>query len=820
MADLPVSPNSDYNPEMGNLMDEGGAIGAQYSPTRGYSNIGLLRSNLEKIENQSIEIIDICETTLRKMSLDLSRNEDLISAQEVEWPSELGAARDFLTYDQYRALSKSKTRGANFLRQAYEYYLRGPAGTVAIDVLGMSNIIKSEAVAIGSFLDKYLGEIDDSSEYRVLEFFQDWTEIALRFTGSFRSFIEEEGKGQSTLSGEEIDRLSKNDAAHYQHLFQVKVNTINGEVVQVYEDLNREYSDYSPVFYDQFLGPALKYQVTTGRHMNKTNVAGFLQGQSVSAKASFGGHFSSVLADQMRRNNLFEKKVTDLSVRLVLREQYRSSIKSLESKGRKIKTSFIDATLNDEEGQFFSEIVDKETTDNKFLSAHNYIPDRENDEAHPQYILKAGDTVSGDINLDTGVLVGGMEPGEHKHLGQDIDGTHQLDAAESILPETLVASLVKEELIDQPTSLRLVEEKICTNNGRPVINIKLGWEGADEEEYEVQIVALCDDEEDQAGCIEGHLFEYPAVTCDHSATDRIYLNNGFDPGSFVGGEPLVWETESPQYETRNSLVLPLDDEYFVVGLDFRNHFDFGLALGRRTGSGSEDLEWDEKDQLSLAVSNTLPQQAVAAVQVNTTEFLVGAHQLDAPAIFLVNRDLDDLELVTGAYLATWGDFTWSGGVHDIEMLEDRKFVVAFYTEDTGSGGGGGSGPPPYAAKLLVGELDFTPGSSFLSEMTVDLDDVLEFSSGFARVNYIQVIALTSTKIAVLWGEEEDGPTYDAGYYIQVLNVTGTTISNPDPEKSHKLVDWDVAQGRPQLKRINNSRFVVVYAESNTSSCEG
>lgn len=813
MADLPTNPGSDYNPELGNLIDEGGAIGGEYSVTRGYSNINLLRSNLEKIEAESVKIIDFCEVKLRKMSLDLSSSEDLLSAQEVEWPSELGAAKDFLTYDQYRALSKSKTRGANFLRQAYEYYLRGPAGTVAIDILGITNIIKSEAVAIGLFLDSYLGEIDDSSEYRVLELFQDWTEIALRFTGNFRSFVEEEGKGQSTLSGQEIDRLSKNDAAHYQHFFQVKVNTINGEAVQIHEDLGREYADYSPVFYDQFLGPALKYQVTTGRHMNKTNVSGFLEGQSASAKASFGGHFSSVLADQMRRNSLFEKKVTDFSVRIVLREQYRSSIKALESKGKKIKTSFVDAKLNDEEGQYFSEIVDKETNNNKFLSAHNYIPDRENDDAHPQYILKAGDTVSGDINLDTGVLVGGMEPGEHKHLGQEVDGTHQLDAELSIEPETLVTSLVKNETIDQPTSLRLVEEKICTNNGRPVINIKLGWEGADEEEYEVQIVALCDDEEDQAGCIEGHLFEYPEVTCDHSATERIYLNNGFDPGSFVGGDPLVWETESAQYETANSLIMPLDDEYFVVGMDYRNHFDFGLALCRRTGADGEDLEWEEKDQISVAVTNTDTQKAVSAIPVTRTQFLVGATQLNVPAIFLMNRDVDSLELVAGAYLSTWGTYSYNGGIHDIAMLSDRKFVTAFYTQDV-------SGTLPYTAKLVVGTLDFQSGTSFLNSVAVDLDDVMPFSSGRAAVNHIQVIALTDTKIVVLWSEEEDSPEYEAGYWIQVLNVTDTTISTPDTEKAYRLVDWDVAQGLPQLRKINNTRFVVVYAESDTSSCEG
>ena len=51
----------------------------------------------------------------------------------------------------------------------------------------------------------------------------------------------------------------------------------------------------------------------------------------------------------------------------------------------------------------------------------------EDDDAHPQYLLKAGDTLTGDILLGEGVTIDGIVPSTHTHT--EDDGTPHLTGA-------------------------------------------------------------------------------------------------------------------------------------------------------------------------------------------------------------------------------------------------------------------------------------------------------------------------------------------------------------------------------------------------------
>ncbi|PJF37946.1 MAG: hypothetical protein CUN55_19500, partial [Phototrophicales bacterium] len=64
---------------------------------------------------------------------------------------------------------------------------------------------------------------------------------------------------------------------------------------------------------------------------------------------------------------------------------------------------------------------------NPFVSSHDDLADAEKDDAHPQYLLKKGDTLTGDIALADGVKIGGVDIATHAHTGTD--GTAQIDGS-------------------------------------------------------------------------------------------------------------------------------------------------------------------------------------------------------------------------------------------------------------------------------------------------------------------------------------------------------------------------------------------------------
>lgn len=484
--------SKEYVPQVGNLSQ---SIRSTSSGTyKGYHDINLLRSLLEQIINDTSNIMNAAESKLEKLNLQVS-DASLQNAQKTEWPSDLGEPKDYVSFHQYQAFKQFDTRGSNFISKAYEDTVRGVAGNPALDVYIISGHIKDEALSIKGFLDDFIGSIDDTAEFRILEAFQDWAFMALKYARVFGSFIEARAEVQQAIPEAELEKLTQDQAKSFQVLFKTKVNGYNDEISKTLESLKTQFA-HTDDFFTKFLGPSLKFRLNFQGDLSKTQSTGFFGSQAQNASRQMQGNIEAAVTDLVRRNDFFGKRFNELETRLKARSSYVQFVKDLEPTGARLKNPFVDVQPDPEEKQAFKSLATQKVTEktqkNPFYSSHFDLADLDSVDAHPQYLLRSGGNLTGDITVDDGVKIDGVDIGEHRHKGKDVDGTHKIDGSD-IVSGTLTSDIVKtDEAVCTPKGLRLLTTKsTVVPPGVASVNAQIAWDTCNSGlMYELQIVPV------------------------------------------------------------------------------------------------------------------------------------------------------------------------------------------------------------------------------------------------------------------------------------------------------------------------------------------
>lgn len=504
MANPKDTPNSDFIAQPISVsgtgpidLDGWGAAGNGISVTEGYHNFEQLQSDLGTLQSETKNTMSWCDSKLSKYSLRVDVNSKLEEAQEAEWPAVLGEAKEYISWEQYKSLELNETRGALYIKKSYEDYMRGPAGCTCLDIYHICSLIHDEASHIKDFLDAYVGDINDSSEYRVLELFQDWAQFSIISARQFRSLYDAEATLVGQIPDKEISQLSEDQASQFQALFKGKVNAINIEIERFQQALKKDNADHSLVFFNNFLGPALKFRNKVGKDLVKSiPPEGFLSSEANGTLAAYDASFYASLTDMMRRNGIMQTKLNDLTARVSLRNQYNATIRQLENLGKSIKTPFTDVELPPEEIEHFSHLAEVKAaeTKNLYVSGHSSLEGTDDVLAHPQYLLKDGDNITGDITVDEGILIDGMNLKVHRHRGYAIDGSDKIHGSD-IVGASMSSDLVDTgENISPPTNLRILSQsRRVVPPGVTNISAMLAWDTLSPTLlYEVQVVAIDD----------------------------------------------------------------------------------------------------------------------------------------------------------------------------------------------------------------------------------------------------------------------------------------------------------------------------------------
>jgi hypothetical protein len=468
-----------------------------------YSNLALLRRNLDVLISETTDTVIESEKILKNFNLTISPDSELDKAQEAEWPAALGVPKDYVTYSQHKTMGLRSTRGSNFIRKEYNNSARGAWGTTAADVALIAENIKSEAIRINTFLDNYISEeSNDPSQQRTVELFQDWALKAIESSGQFRYLIAAKDKTPERYSQSELDQTTPAQAKNFQAILQVQLNEAASDIDKVQEELGKHLGGNADLFYDSYLGPAIKFRRQISATILPSSEGNLVARDMYHASRVLDDNTNSMLSDLMKRNEIYTNKIGHLVARVAEADMRRKAIQSLAVKGTMPKNPFVPHVQVAGETDFFEveyegwlneEVEDGATPNfgvaNRFQSEHNEIYGREAQDAHPQYLLKHGGTITGDISVEAGVKVDGVDISLHAHSGED--GSPNIDGSAIIpgtLPTTAFETGTSTSDIDD---LRLVEYNTATTAvGDIVYEATVAWEGPDDTQFEVQVTRI------------------------------------------------------------------------------------------------------------------------------------------------------------------------------------------------------------------------------------------------------------------------------------------------------------------------------------------
>lgn len=456
-----------------------------------YANLDLLRKRLGVLKGNLVSLTRDFESVISDYAFLISDDEsELTAANDSIWKSLSTNSPSAISYQYYSSLSLLDTTSSRYVRRKYEDYMRDVAGDTSLDLLILINILKGEADLIEQFLDQYITGLNDSSQFRITEFLQDWVETAIRHTKAIYS-IYKSRDSTKLLPKEEVTTLSTTEASQSQALFKFKLNSLNEEIVSAITTLKRNFSEYSDLFYNKFLGPSIQLR-TQGTMTMYPRYAGVLANELGALKNISENYLTSLLTDFIRRNSDFDKKMTQIENLIAMRNTYRAYIIQLQVQGKVVKsnrTSNTDTTNSYSELDTFAASQSSSSSTANFDSSHDKLSGRLEDTAHPQYLLKSGGEIVGDVTFASGAKIAGMNLALHSHTGTD--GSSKISGS-NIIPGTLSTDSVDDSSLPAlPQQLRVVSQisrpvSLDTN----VFDIQIGWDGETGLSYEIQYTPI------------------------------------------------------------------------------------------------------------------------------------------------------------------------------------------------------------------------------------------------------------------------------------------------------------------------------------------
>lgn len=483
-------PNLEYKPTIGSAGPDSSAFNP--SANDNHYSYQTMSDQLDKIKENCDLIDSICVQELEGFSLKI-QNEKLLEAQKSIWPQSLPEVKEYVTYNQYKALEERTDRASKYIKDEYKKNIRGEEGSGAFDVRKLNKVISLEVDNIKGFLSAHtISDVNDSAQKRVAELLQDWSSSTLSHTGRLLSFFQERGKeNTSKIPETEMASLTGQEGSNYQTLLKARINATNLELDRDMESFERHFLASSDVFYYKFLGPAINFNNNAASGlMMKVDSESVLGKEALKASDSIRVNMNTALTDLLHRNEIFRQKIQNIETLIGRRESLKQVFKQFSEKTG-VTSDIYWSKLPDTKADnlLYKKLVEENNTNStlNFFSSHNNLANREDPMAHPQYLLKSGDVITGDISVKSGVKIDGVDISHHTHSGKD--GSQKI-SGESIMPGTIPIDAIKvDQDVSKPLNLKLLGYSDGGSIGdASFLAANIFWESHNEGQmYEIQI---------------------------------------------------------------------------------------------------------------------------------------------------------------------------------------------------------------------------------------------------------------------------------------------------------------------------------------------
>lgn len=437
-------PNQSWLPAIGGL-DKPVDNRLALQSTDGYHDIDYLISLLDELSTGAGKMYNECEVILSEYSLAVDTTDDnFVAAHDRVYPSD--STPGYVTFDEYKyLLENNSSNSSQYIISKYENRVRNSGGTNALDISLISLYVNSECKRIKEFVNDYIGEIDDSAEFRTIEVFQDWAEDTKAALSELWKALK--GTIQNSLPQSELDGLTEGKASQLQANFQSKLNVINGNIENQFHQLSKNWDSPAKTFYNKNLGPALKFRLKVGRSLGQgLNSKDFpiLSAEASASTLGFDANMENALADCLKRNGMFFDLVVKIMTNMAQRDTYVRYIAQLSNKGKSVTFPFVKSdSIEQADVILESRVLDADRTLSasaaSFYNPHSDLSDLEDDDAHPQYLLRSGgNSITGNIEVTDGIEIDGVDISEHTHDGVNSRKIHGSNVEYgTITPENL-----------------------------------------------------------------------------------------------------------------------------------------------------------------------------------------------------------------------------------------------------------------------------------------------------------------------------------------------------------------------------------------------
>jgi hypothetical protein len=332
----------------------------------------------------------------------------------------------FICFDQYLYSETGDTRGYRRFVKEYDNLISNSSFGHLYDYREIIKYLLVETSCIKQSLTRDFGtSYEDESQQQVASHYFYWLKMALHYQ---KLFAENIPFTPTPLPQAEVDKASKKQAAQFQAFFSIKVDSLTTVIDSQLESLYGDLVTNCNVFYDSFLGPALRFKTKVVsdfsvdlRTTNMKSVFPIMSEEAVIALLVAEGNFKSILSDLIERRNITTSKLENVYQNILQRRKYTNYISQLAIKA--IKKQKIVTQNTNENYETLLQSITKLDNINILKSSHALLDDL-NEDSHPQYLMRSGGKISGDISVENDAKVDGVKISTHSHNG--VDGSERI----------------------------------------------------------------------------------------------------------------------------------------------------------------------------------------------------------------------------------------------------------------------------------------------------------------------------------------------------------------------------------------------------------
>jgi hypothetical protein len=179
------------------------------------------------------------------------------------------------------------------------------------------------------------------------------------------------------------------------------------------------------MYYSNYLGPAMKsrsmvaypLEISLMSSTMKTKAPDLAQ-EVVMAASAINGNLASLIADLKQKRINTDKRISTIIELTREKRRYISYSRQFQLKNNITNKQVFINVEEDEYAGYFENLYSTFEKNETLNSSHGYFNDLLEDH-HPQYLLRSGGTITGDINVTGNVKIAGLDLANHSHSYAD-----------------------------------------------------------------------------------------------------------------------------------------------------------------------------------------------------------------------------------------------------------------------------------------------------------------------------------------------------------------------------------------------------------------